>query len=184
MSDEPLADLKIFRAELAVRRSPTTGRAHRYTRLLAPDWVNVIALTAEGRLVLVEQVRHGTGRVTLEIPGGAVDPGEEPARAAVRELEEETGYVAAACEPIGRVEPNPAFLDNSCWTFLATGCRSDGALRPDPGEELSVRLVELPDFTRLIDDGSIRHALVVAAHDHLQRGLSRGAPWAAGLGGR
>lgn len=182
VADEPAGDLRIFRVERARRRSPSTGRVHLFTRLRAPDWVNVVALTPEGGVVLVEQARHGTGEVTVEIPGGAVDPGETPAAAAARELEEETGFVPAEVVPIGCVEPNPAFLDNRCWTFLATGCRATGRRRPDPAEEIAVRVAPLTELTRLIDDGTIRHALVVAAHDHLQRGLRRRAPWARLVG--
>lgn len=177
LSEEPLGDFSIFRLSRTVRRSPSTGRTHGFIRVDAPDWVNVIAVTPDGGVVLVAQYRHGTDAVTLEIPGGAVDDGESPLDAARRELEEETGYRAPSWEAIGCVEPNPAFMSNRCWTFLATGCILDGQPAPDPSEELEVRTVPLPDFTELVDTGVIRHALVVAAHDHLRRGLARGAPW-------
>ena len=122
-------------------------------------------------MVLVEQYRHGTDEMTIEIPGGAVDPGESPATAAARELEEETGYRASELIEIGRVDPNPAFLSNRCWTYLALGCRSDGTVNLDPSEEIEVSLAPIEDFARLIDDGTITHSLVIAAHDHLQRGF-------------
>ena len=67
------------------------------------------------------------------------------------------------------------------WTFLALDCRRVGAIRPDPSEEIAVHLVELDAFTELIDDGTIEHSLVIAAHDHLQRGRRRGAVWARRL---
>jgi 8-oxo-dGTP pyrophosphatase MutT (NUDIX family) len=177
VAEQTLHEYSIFSLSRARRRSPSTGREHTFLRLDAPDWVNVIALTPGGRLVLVEQYRHGTDAFTLEIPGGAVDPGEQPETAAVRELEEETGYRAGAVHHVGTVEPNPAFLSNRCWTYLATDCSADGVVDPDPSEEITVRLTTLAEFTTLVDRGDITHSLVVAAHDHLQRGLRRGAPW-------
>jgi 8-oxo-dGTP pyrophosphatase MutT (NUDIX family) len=177
LSEEPLGDFSIFRLSRTVRRSPSTGRTHGFIRVDAPDWVNVIAVTPDGEVVLVAQYRHGTDAVTLEIPGGAVDDGESPLDAARRELEEETGYRAQSWAAIGWVEPNPAFMSNRCWTFLAAGCMPDGRAAPDPSEELVIRRVPVAAFSELIDGGVIRHALVVAAHDHLRRGLARGAPW-------
>lgn len=181
LADETVVHTGLFELQRVTRQSPTTAAKHSFLRLVAPDWVNIVAITDEGLLVLVEQYRHGTGELSLEIPGGAVDDGETPREAAVRELEEETGYQASEVHAIGDVRPNPAFLTNTCWTFLAVGCRRGGELRPDPSEEIAVHLVELEMFARLIDDGAIDHSLVIAAHDHLQRGRRRAAPWAQRL---
>jgi ADP-ribose pyrophosphatase len=178
VAETVLGRYSIFTLARTIRSSPTTGRRHEFLRLDAPDWVNVVALTSCGDLVLVEQFRHGTDQTTLEIPGGAVDPGESPTEAAARELEEETGYRAAALHLLGTVEPNPAFLSNHCSTFLASGCAPVGVRHLDPSEEIALRLVSLEQFTDLIERGVIRHALVVAAHDHLQRAIRRGEPWA------
>lgn len=177
VSEQTLARYALFELQRVARRSPTTGSEHSFLRLVAPDWVNVVAITEDRRLILVEQYRHGTNRVTVEIPGGAVDEGEGPAAAAARELEEETGYRADDLVLIGMVHPNPAFLTNSCWTFLALGCRPDGATCPDASEEITIRLVEPAAFTRLVDERVIEHALVVTAHDHLERGIRRREWW-------
>jgi 8-oxo-dGTP pyrophosphatase MutT (NUDIX family) len=181
LSSEVLGTYPIFELRRSLQRSPLSGREHHFLRIDCPDWVNIIAVTEDRRLVLIEQYRHGTDEITLEIPGGAVDPGESPATTAIRELEEETGYRAAEVVEIGRVDPNPAFLSNRCWTFVALGCRDDGEIDPDPSEEIAVTLAPLDDFSRLIDDGAITHSLVISAHDHLQRGIRRGAAWAAKL---
>jgi 8-oxo-dGTP pyrophosphatase MutT (NUDIX family) len=132
--------------------------------LEAPDWVNVVAVTAAGEIVLVRQFRHGTGEATLEIPGGAVDPTDRsPLEAAKRELREETGYAARRWTRIGVVDPNPAFQTNACTTFLAEGACRAGDADPDEGEELEVLLVSRRRLDALVRRGVIRHALVIAA---------------------
>jgi ADP-ribose pyrophosphatase len=145
-------------------RSPRTGQPHDVTVLVAPDWVNVVAVTAKREIVLVRQFRHGTGKTTLEIPGGAVDPSDRsPLAAARRELREETGYAARRWRRIGVVDPNPAFQTNACTTFLAEGAFPAGASDPDEGEDLEVVLVSRTRLRALLRGGVIRHALVVAA---------------------
>jgi len=182
VSEETVGEYSIFSLSRTVRRSPATGRQHPFLRLDAPDWVNVVAVTSSGDLVLVEQYRHGTDTVTLEIPGGAVDAGEDSAGAASRELEEETGYLGGELHLLGTVEPNPAFLSNRCFTYLAVGCQPVGVVNPDPGEEIALRLVPLARFGELIDRGDITHSLVIAAHDHLQRSVRREESWVEALG--
>lgn len=131
--------------------------------LAAPDWVNVIPLLPDGRVVMVRQWRFGIAAPTLEIPGGIVDPGETPALAAARELVEETGYRAATLRPLGEVTPNPAILANRCASFLATGLEQVGTPQSGLDEELAVELVPLEDVPLRVRAGEIHHALVVAA---------------------
>jgi 8-oxo-dGTP pyrophosphatase MutT (NUDIX family) len=131
--------------------------------LEAPRWVNVVPVLPDGRVVLVRQWRFGIGAPTLELPGGMVEPGEEPALAAARELVEETGYRAGALELLGEVEPNPAFLSNRCATYLATGLVRVGDPEGDGEEEIVVELAAREELPALVATGEIRHALVVAA---------------------
>lgn len=136
-----------------------------------PDWVNVIALTPFDDLVLVEQWRHGVERVTLEIPGGMVDPGESAIEAAQRELREETGFTSQEWLHIGVVEPNPAIQSNRCHTFVAKNVARTQPVDFDGHERLRVRLAPYDTTPSLMTRGEITHALVVAGlmHEHLRR---------------
>jgi len=157
-------DYEVFRVREDRCRSPLTGAEHPFYIIEASDWVNVIPVTPEGQIVCVEQYRHGTDEVSLEIPGGIIDPGDaSPAHAARREMVEETGYDADAIVPLGSVAPNPAILNNRCYTFLAPGARLRHATRFDATEHLAVRLVDPADVPGLVAGGRIAHALVVAA---------------------
>jgi 8-oxo-dGTP pyrophosphatase MutT (NUDIX family) len=133
----------------------------------APDWVNVIALTADEQVVLIEQYRHGIGKVTLEIPGGTVDPGEDPVTAGLRELAEESGYTGENVEVIGTVTPNPAILNNVCTTLLVKSATHTCAPQLDAMEEIAVRLAPLKSIPGLIRSGQIDHSLVLAAFHFL-----------------
>ncbi len=128
----------------------------------APEWVNVVPLTGDGRVLLVRQWRFGVARQTLEIPGGMVDEGD-PRAAAARELEEETGHRAGRLEPLGVLHPNPAFLSNRLNVFLATDLQRIGEPVGDGSEEIELETAGLDEIPEMIVDGRISHALVVAA---------------------
>jgi 8-oxo-dGTP pyrophosphatase MutT (NUDIX family) len=125
-------------------------------------------------MVMVSQYRHGTGQVSLEIPGGAVDERDaSPLDAAKRELREETGHEADEWFSLGTIHPNPAILDNACHLFLALGARKVGDLRLDEAEEVEVSLHPLGEVREMARVGKIRHALVVAAFHLLDLHLER-----------
>ncbi len=131
--------------------------------LHSPDWVNVIALTAERRMVLVRQYRHGSGDFSLEIPGGLVDAGEEPVEAGIRELREETGYIGRRARRIGLVYPNPAIQDNRCHLVLIEDARPAAEVDWDGHEELETVLVDVEKAFSLARKGGITHSLVIDA---------------------
>jgi 8-oxo-dGTP pyrophosphatase MutT (NUDIX family) len=165
---EVLAETRIF--TLLRRRATSPNDADRsgeFVVLDSADWVNVIALTDDEQVVLIEQFRHGIEEVTLEIPGGMVDPGEDPLSAGLRELREETGYGGGVAELIGVVAPNPALLNNCCHTVLVRGVAVEGAPELEGFEEIRTRLEPLAGVAELIRSGGITHALVIAAFHHL-----------------
>lgn len=161
--ETPIADCRVFRvAARACVRDGVPGE-HTFYRLDCVDWVNVIALLPDDRVVLIRQWRHGAAAPILEIPGGMVDDGEEPRAAAERELFEETGYRAARWVALGSVNPNPALQGNRLHTFLAEGCEVKGETACDPHEETVVELVHRDAIPELMRAGRIDHALVLAA---------------------
>lgn len=160
---ESLGTYKIFELQRERYISPRTGQTVNATIVAAPDWVNIVALTHAGACVLIQQFRFGTELVTLEIPGGMVDPGEVPLAAAQRELREETGYVGERWTAIAKFAPNPAFQRNYLHTFLAEGCEREGDLVQDPGEDIDVVLRTEAEVAAAIANGEIDHALVVVA---------------------
>lgn len=160
---ERIGAFRVFDLDRVRYLPPEGGAPAEFLVVDAPDWINVIPLTDDGEVVFVRQFRFGVDGFTLEIPGGMCDPGETPAEAARRELREETGYAAESLEPLGWVHPNPAIQTNRCHTFLARGARRVGDPTPDEHESLEVALVPLSEVPARIADGTITHALVVAA---------------------
>jgi len=150
-----------IRADTAV--SPRTGMEHDFYVIETQDWVNIIPLTPDRRVVMIKQYRHGSGKVTLEIPGGLVDVGEPPESAAARELLEETGYQPEEVVKIGVSNPNPAIFNNRCYTFVARNVTKVGDPLPDQTEDIEVVLIPLADIPELIRKGEIDHAIVISA---------------------
>jgi 8-oxo-dGTP pyrophosphatase MutT (NUDIX family) len=160
---KPGPDLRIFRARFDELVHPRTQQTFEATILETPDWVNIVAVTHDQTLVMVRQYRFGSERLSLEIPGGLINPGEGSRAAAERELREETGFVGQDWAYLGSVEPNSAFQDNLCHTWLARDVQRSADQDLDPGEDIAVLAVPLAQVARLVHDGEIRNSLIIVA---------------------
>ncbi len=140
-----------------------SGFSRTFSVIACPNWVNVLAITDDQQAVFVRQYRPGVQRVTLELPGGVIEPSESPENAAERELAEETGYRVKAWHNLGFVEPNPALQGNRCWTLM--GLHATVAQPPHPDEDEFVEVVTHPlaRIPELVRGGDVTHSLVVAA---------------------
>lgn len=167
IKSEPAGDFRIFTIRSELKTSPRTGRTHDFYIIDSVNWVNVIATTPDDRMVMIEQYRHGSNTVELEIPGGMMDAEDSsPVTAGLRELREETGYVGEKPQIIGQTFPNPAIMSNTCHTVLVENCRIEHAVEFDHAEDLITRLVPVAEVPQLVAAGRIQHALVVVALYH------------------
>lgn len=155
-------DYRVFRIFKDLALSPRTKKVGQFYTIDTRDWVNVIPVMPDGRIVMIRQYRHGSKEVTLEIPGGLVDD-EDPREAAQRELLEETGYMGDHVELLGNVNPNPAIFNNLCHTYLIENVKEIAEKTLDPNEDIEVVLMPAEDIPAIIMDGTISHALVVVA---------------------
>ncbi|WP_169975217.1 NUDIX hydrolase [Tautonia rosea] len=142
-------------------RSRRSGIAHDFYVVHLADAVNVIALTPENRLILVEQFRAGSATESLEPPGGLLDPGEDPIQAGARELLEETGYAGDPPIVLGTVWACPSLLTSRITTILIRNARKVAEPNCDEGEELRLHLVPSREVPALIRNGKIGHALAI-----------------------
>ena len=164
LGSKAAGDFRIFTIRSEKKRSPRTQKNHDFYVIDCVNWVNVIALTPRNELVMVEQYRHGSETIELEIPGGMMDSADaSPEATAARELKEETGYVGEPPRIIGEVFPNPAIMSNTCYTVLIENCTGQHEVQFDQGEDLVTRLVPAREIPELVQRGKIKHSLVVAA---------------------
>lgn len=172
LKTEEVQRCRVFWVERRCMREDGAGaREGDFFVIHSTDWVNVVALTEDDQLVLIEQWRHGVQARSLEIPGGMIDPGEAPLEAAARELREETGFASDRWHHLGTVAPNPAVQSNRLHTFLALDCRQIGPPQLDGMENCRLELLPFDRVPRLLAEGRFTHALVVAglAFEQLRR---------------
>jgi ADP-ribose pyrophosphatase len=157
-------DYRVFKVRRDTCLSPRTRKEHDFYVIECVNWVNVVAVTPRDELVLIEQYRHGSDTIELELPGGMIDPKDiSPVAAGIRELREETGYEGSGATVLGDVYPNPAIMSNKFFTVLVENCRCNHKVEWDHTEDIVTKLVPVSQVPDLVADGKIKHSLVIVA---------------------
>lgn len=162
-SSRPIASTRVFDVRGQAYAHPARGTEREFVVIDAPDWVNVVAVTPDGRLVLVNQFRYGVDALSWEIPGGVIDPGEDPVGAGLRELSEETGYGGRNARLLATIHPNPAIMSNRCHLVLVEDVVPVASQAWDPDEEIEVALRPVDEVLADARAGGITHSLVLCA---------------------
>jgi len=152
--------MNVLTSEVVCKRN---GKTKDFHRLDFSSWVNIVAVTTEQEIVFIRQYRFGSGQLEVEIPGGAVEKGEDPLVGGLRELLEETGYSGENGKIIGKVCPNPAIQDNFCYTVLVENVRKTTEPQLDDMEDIEVFTIKCEELPDLMRNGSIQHGLVLNA---------------------
>jgi ADP-ribose pyrophosphatase len=163
LAEKSVALTRVLELMSARFRHPHRGTERDFVVVRAADWVNVLALTPGGELVLVQQFRFGIDTFSLEIPGGIMEPGEDPIEAGLRELREETGFVGARARLLGSTHPNPAIQSNWCHFVFVEDAVRTAELEWDADEEIEVTTLPAAEVLALARAGGITHALALNA---------------------
>lgn len=164
LESKVLTKLGLFKVRQDKCELPDGRVMPRYYVVEFPDWVHIIPITEDGKMVLVDQYRHAAEDKFLELPGGTTEPhnGESNGEGALRELEEETGY-SGELKHIGSHYPNPALQQNKVQVYLAKECKKTKSQNLDPYEDLEVVLLPVKEVFRKAEAGEIGHGLMLAS---------------------
>ena len=162
LSDQLNFSCRVWELRTRRYRHPTNAKEGDFYYLNSRDWVIVVARTIDGDLIMVRQFRWGSDALSWELPGGIIDSGEDPVQAGLRELKEETGYVAEKGVVLGQCSPNPAILNNQCHVVFAEQCQlSQDGTNWDEHEELEVRVLPEAEVMQWVAECKIGHALAL-----------------------
>ena len=162
-----VADCRVFKIREDFCERDSDAKNAVFFVVESPDWVNVIALTADQQVVLIEQFRHGSEEIILEIPGGMLDADEDREVAAKRELLEETGFSSDEFVYLGKSRPNPAIQNNWIHHYAALNCEKTDDTAFDEHESVVTKLVPLIEIEGLVESGAITHSLAIVGFYYL-----------------
>ena len=163
LGSEAGPELPLFRVRLDTMQHPTSSAEFQRLVLESPDWVTVVAITTDAKIVMVEQYRFGVGELTIEPVSGLVHCGEDSLNAGKRELLEEAGFGEGTWRYLGSVQANPAIQNNLCHHWLVEDAVSLQAPTPDSGEAIRVHLMTLDEIRDAIAVGTLKHSLGLSA---------------------
>ena len=163
LAKSTLAQTRVFELNSIRYRHPVRATERDFVVAQPPDWVNVVALTPDHRIVMVRQFRFGIDAFSLEIPGGVMESGEDPVAAGLRELREETGFAGTGARLMGSVHPNPAIQSNRCHFVFVEQAQATSAMEWDADEEIEVMTRPVAEVLELAHAGGITHGLVLDA---------------------
>lgn len=158
-----LLDRPWLRVHQECLRLPTGATIQEFHRLETPSWAAALVCTEAGEAVLVEQHRRGLNGTSLELPAGVIEPGEPPLEGVMREVLEETGYEAKDWRAINELSPEPSRSTARAHLFFAKGAWESRPPSPEPSENIRVVKLPIDALLRAADDGTIQHAVHVAA---------------------
>lgn len=154
----PWATLRLDKLQL-----PNGHIKDEYYVMEYPDWVNMVGITDDGYIIFIKQYRHGTQDILLEIPAGVIEPGEDPADAARREMLEETGYVFDTIEKVCELYPNPSSTNNISHTYILRGGKEVQDQELDDSEDIEVLKLSVAEARELLYNNEIKQSLHASA---------------------
>lgn len=163
LKSQPGPELPLFKVRIDTMQHPVSSEEFERLVLETSDWVTVVAVTVDGKIVMVEQYRFGVGELTIEPVAGMVDEHEDSLDAAKRELLEETGFGEGAWRYLGSVQANPAIHNNLCHHWLVEDVVFMQDPTPDSGEAIRVHLMTLDEVKDAIAGGRLKHSLGLSA---------------------
>jgi 8-oxo-dGTP pyrophosphatase MutT (NUDIX family) len=159
LSSQKVYSDRWFQARADSCRFPDGRIIEPYYVVELPNWANIFVVTKEEQVVLVRQYRYPVDQVTYELPGGVIDQGEDPQLAAIREMQEETGYHATDVSFLCKLAPNPAINDNTAYFYLARNAEPGEKKSFDAFEDIDIVLFSKEEFLQLIKENRLQHGV-------------------------